>query len=370
MRYSSLLTELKNKLPSTKNILVVLPLEATVDELAAGLALYLSLEQSGKETAIVTENIIKVSHTTLFGVGQISSTLPQVSGGNLTISLENVVASDGTVPALEKLDWYPEGTNLNLVFHVLPGQTFQPARITPKYQGGAFDMIFVVGASSLNELGTLYVNNQQSFSNVMVVNIDNSVVNTQFGQVNVVDPNVASVSEIVFQLLPDLGFPVDADIASNVLAGLYMATNNMTTNMKPDTFIVVGQAMQAGGRMPGVNQPQAAVTAVPEAAVTQNVPVSTPTPPAQTINNTTPLIDSNNLPQWLNFAQPQSSAQVAPSQPSPVTEQFTTPPVVNSNPIPTPEEMPIGEAASSPSSETDNPAPDWLTPKIFKSNLE
>lgn len=384
MKYEVQVAGVRDQLLNAKNVLVALPTNLSVDSLAGGLALYLSLEQAGKKVAIVSDGTITVGNSNLFGIGQITNTLPK-SGGNLTITLENVVAADGTVPALEKLDWYPEGSNLNLVFHVLPGQNFQPSQIIPHYQGGSFDLIFVLGAASLADLGTVYSLNHQAFSGVPMVNIDTSLANTQFAPTNLVDAGASSLSEIMYQVMVDLGLNVDADSSTNLLTGIYDVTHNLTQNVKPDTFIVLGQAMQAGGRVPqapATTQPATVPQPTPTQPVSQPVAAAQPQPAApqptvlpqsqagQTIQGTTPLIDSTNLPQWLNFPASTTNSPAQPTSTQPAQDQFTNPPLVNAIPQLS-EEQPVGEQAVTSSSETDSPSPDWLTPKIFKgSNLE
>ncbi|MBI2334662.1 hypothetical protein HYU96_02575, partial [Candidatus Daviesbacteria bacterium] len=156
MKYDSQITELKNLLPTAKNILIALPVGADTDRLAAALSLFLIFEAQGKQVSVVSEDSMRVAQAHLFGVDHVQKTLPQTEGGNLTLTLEGVASPDGTVPALEKLDWYAENNNLNLVFHVLAGQTFQPAKIVPRYQGSGFDLVFVIGAANLDSLGSLY----------------------------------------------------------------------------------------------------------------------------------------------------------------------------------------------------------------------
>lgn len=354
-KYDQQLGNLKDQIQSSADIAIVLPANANVDKLASGLALALSLEKLGKKVSVITEATIKVSHTNLFGVDKLTSVLPQVSGGDLTITLGGVVAADGTVGALEKLDWYPQGTDLNLVFHVLPGQKFEPTKIEPHHGGSSFNLIFIIGSANLNDLGALYSSNSQVFQGATLVNIDTNLANTQFGKINIVDNTTSSTCEIVYELLPSLGLSIDADIATNILTGIFDATSNLTANVKPDTFMAIGQLMQAGGKVPGVN-PQASVQPNLATQPTQATQVIQPAP--VTIQGSTPLIDSNNLPQWLNF--PTQPTQVPLPVSTPVPTQVIPPSITAS------QELPVGEAVQTTSGETDNPAPDWLTPKIFK----
>lgn len=321
-KYDSQLVELKNLLPTAKNILIALPAGADLDKLAAGLALFLILEAAGKQISIVCDDNIVVGQAHLFAVDHVQKTFSS-EGGNLTLTLEGVAASDNTVPALEKLDWYAENSNLNLVFHVLPGQTFQPAKIIPHYQGSGFNLIFTVGAVNLNALGNIYSANAQAFSGTHIVDIDSQVANTNFGQTNVIDSNACSISEIMANLISDLGYNLDADSASNLLAGIFEATDNLTnTKVTADTYMVVANCLRVGGKKPSGVEPAV-------------------------------------IPQ-------QDLTSLIPKQPAvqPLTE-FTAPPppVVDAgdHSQSSPEERPVQEGVIS-----ETPEPDWLTPKIFK----
>lgn len=336
-KYDAQLAELKNLLPTAKNILITLPSGANIDNLASSLALFLTLEALGKQVSIVSEDAMKVSQAHLFGVDHVQNQISQTEGGNLTLSLEGVAAGDNTVPALEKLDWFAQAGNLNLVFHVLPGQTFQPARIVPKYQGGGFDIIFVIGVANLNSLGNIYAQNQQIFSGTHLVNISQDPSNSSFGQTNVLDNQASSLSEMMLNLLSDLGVGLSADVASNLLAGIFEATENLTNQKaNPDTYMVVAQCLRVGGKKPSVamaaqSQPQAQI---PQYDLSALIPKEEPEAQLQSVAGfTTPTV-----------VQSQPALQPAPAVQTPSAE-----------------ERPLEEGVIS-----ETPEPDWLTPKIFK----
>ncbi len=361
MKYDSQITELKNLLPTAKNILIALPSNPSIDSLASALALFLTLEASGKQVSIVSDETIKVAQAGLFGIDHIQKNVSSTEGGNLTLSLEGVAASDGTVPALEKLDWAAEGNNLNLVFHVLPGQTFQPTRIVPHYQGSGFSLIFVIGALNLNALGNIYSSNPQIFSGTHVVNIDNQVGNTSFGQTNVLDTQSSSLSEIMVNLIADLGYSLDADSASNLLAGIFESTANLSDQrVTADTFMAVANCLRVGGRKPG-----SAVQAQPQPQVENVQPAYDwsalmPASPAPRVDAGAQRGEPKPEPFDSAQGKPVSQPQVEPaSQPDPASSDFAMPNVVENTP--SPEELPSGEGVIS-----ENPEPDWLTPKIFK----
>lgn len=393
-KYDSQLAELKTQLIAGKKVLIACPAQISVDKLASSLALMLSLKNGGFSAEVVTEGVPLVSHSNLYGIGDVKNSIASQTAGNFTITLENVVEGNGQISSLEKLDWYPEGSNLNLVFHVLPGKTFQPTNIAQKFSSSNYDFIFVLGASNLNELGGIYSQNVTQFSTTPVLNIDINPTNSNFGKVNIVETNASSLSEIMVEVISSLGLTLDPDTASNIVAGIYDATTNLTSNVKSETFIALGQAMQAGGKVPQPQtqsqptpaflQPQPAAPNPqpfpPSAPVAQPTPAIQPEEPAQTPQ--APSIQTAFPDQAYDLAKvfgapiPAQSQdtfitpQVAPVEQNQPEEKKEEPkeesPEVGTNQKSL-EERPTGEFAisSSPEAET-NPAPDWLTPKIFK----
>lgn len=350
-KYDAQIAELKNLLPNAKNILITVPAGANIDKLAASLALFLILEQAGKQVSVACDDTTIVAQSHLFGIDHIQKSIPQTEGGNLTLTLEGVASADNNVPALEKLDWYAQGGNLNLVFHVLPGQTFQPAKISPRYQGGGFDTVFVIGAATLNSLGNVYNQNQQVFSGTHLVNISQDPGNAGFGQTNILDTQSSSLSEIMVNLISDLGFNLDKDVASNLLAGIFDATTNLTDQRTAaETYMVVANCLRAGGKKPEVAMgsaqmqqinaqpaPQYDLSAlIPKEATLPQQPASQP-------------VQDGGIQSVGGFTTP---TVVQGTQPNTTSAQTETP---------SPEERPLEEGVIS-----ETPEPDWLTPKIFK----
>ncbi len=336
-KYDLSLTELKNLLSTSKSILIALPANANIDQLASALSLFLTLRAAGKQVSVVCDDNIIVGQSYLFGINHIQKNISITEGGNLTLTLEGVAASNNTVPALEKLDWSAENNNLNLVFHVLPGQTFQPSRIIPKYQGSGFNLIFTIGALNLNALGNIYSQNPQVFSGIHLVNIDSQMGNASFGQTNVLDANTSSNCEIMVNLIADLGLNLDGDSASNLLAGIFDATANLTNEKAgAETFMAVAQCLRVGGKKPGLF-----VSASESTQVQPAFDWSALMPKEQ------PIVQSQSQPEFIVPPVVQSQQTI---QSSPENE-----------PMPSPEERPMGEGVIS-----ETPEPDWLTPKIFK----
>jgi hypothetical protein len=276
----------------------------------------LALQKAGKTVSVVSEGNPLVSHSHLYGIGDVKNSVPTSGEGNFVIKLDGVVDPSGqmnTVPALEKLDWNPEGSALNLVFHVVPGQRFEPTNVSYGHETSGFDLIITVDADSLDELGQIYLKNAALFSKSTVVNIDNDPSNSQFGNINIVDPQASSLSEMTVQILKQLGAEMDSDIASNLVAGIYAATHNLTQNVNPDTFAAVATAMQSGGKLPEggvVNQPTVVHEPVVEAPVVE-----------------TSVVQETNQ---IQFSQPTGNSQQSTATPAPEAQGVEAPVVSQS----------------------------------------
>lgn len=347
MKYNSQLGDLTSKLIPAKNIWILLPSLTTVDKVAASLSLMLALEKQGKQVAIVTEDTLKVSHSNLFGVGNVKNTLPAGGGDNFVLTLSGVVDQNGLIPSLEKLDWYPENGNLNLVFHVVPGQKFVPTNIASGNQGSNVDLIVVLGASSLTELGNVYSQNSAQIHKFPIVNIDNSANNTSFGQYNLVDPSASSLSEMVLNIFPSFNITPDGDIASNLMAGIYDGTANLTQKVTPDTFMALAGVMNAGGKVIQTINPQGTQAGFDLTQMMQSQPQ--PIVPQSVVTEQTS--DNFTTPQVINTQEVSASREETPSGEFAITRGLEGTEFVTGTPA-NPENV--------------NPAPDWLTPKIFK----
>lgn len=89
------------------------------------------------------------------------------------------------------------------------------------------DLVVVLDTGDLARLGDLY--DATRFANTPIVNIDHHQSNTGFGTMNLVDPAAAATCEIVYDLIRALGVPIDAPMATWLLAGLMFDTQCFRT---------------------------------------------------------------------------------------------------------------------------------------------
>jgi len=235
---STLIEKLKNALRDSKSIGVVVGSNPSLDQMAAALSLYLCLEKAGKKTVIAspTNPIVEVS--SLVGIDKVQTNLGETSG-------DLIVTFPYAEGEIEKVSYTLENNLLNIV--VKPGEkglSFDEKDI--KYsRSETVDLLFVIGASKISDLGDLITSDK--LKNTLVVNIDNKAENQGFGDIVIVSDKLSSVSEKIAEILIDLGFSLDQDMAQNLLSGITSATDNFTnTNTSSLAFTTAGILLQKG----------------------------------------------------------------------------------------------------------------------------
>ncbi|MBI3620523.1 hypothetical protein HY214_05285 [Candidatus Roizmanbacteria bacterium] len=228
---------------------IALPVNPSIDAVAAATALYLTLQKAGKSIVLVSENPVTLD---LVGAEKIQSDLV-ASGDNLVISFPY---SDG---AIDKVDYNIVGDRFNLIITPRPGSArLNPKDVTFSYAGGLLDFMLTVDAPTLNSLGVVYTDNQPQFQGRDLINIDRHLTNGMYGTVNFVNKTSSSISELVFNLLTELEAEFDRDIATNLYAGIAAATNNFTSySVNAATFETVAALLRKGAIRKTIKKPGA-----------------------------------------------------------------------------------------------------------------
>jgi nanoRNase/pAp phosphatase (c-di-AMP/oligoRNAs hydrolase) len=264
------LQALKTKLGTAQSVLLTIPENPSQDIVASALAFYLSLKQSGKSISVVSSSSPVVRDSHLVGLDKITS---DVGGANLVITLD--------VPenAIDKVTSNTEGGHLNLIVNPakgIPPLTAQNVKFS--YSGAAADLVIVVGAADLKDVGALAEKEHELFAKERLVNISNQV--GSFGEINITDPS-SSNAELVTALLKELALPLDIDIANNLMRGIEAATDGLSSpNMTADTFEALAILYRAGARRqtPTIPVTQAKIVAdMPIVDHGEPAPAATPT---------------------------------------------------------------------------------------------
>lgn len=246
----------KKAIDNASSIIVALRDNPSQDSVAAALALSLSLTSYGKQVATVASSkpIVRDSH--LVGVDKITS---EVGGNNLVITFN--LPED----AVDKVTSNTEGGHLNLI--IAPKSGNPPIKqndLSFAYSGAMADLVIVVGADNLTDLGSLYEKEIELFENSTLINFGQSRGN--FGKITMADPS-SSNSEFTTAVIQELHLPMTGDIASNLMLGIEDATHGLTSSdMTADTFEAIAVLYRSGAR-------RIAPTNFPQAHVVSDVPL-------------------------------------------------------------------------------------------------
>src|SRR3989344_8470115 len=196
---------------SAKSLLIVTPGSANLDTMAAASGLFVALKQADKNVIMGSTGKPVVEQSQLVGIDQVAQ-----SFGNRNL----VISFDYIQDAIEKVSYNVEGKKFNLVIQPKEGgRSLDPTNVSYAYEGSDAQIIFVVGAKSLAELGNVYLTEKAVFDKAMIVNIDIQPGNSRYGQVNVVDNLNPSVAQLVARLIIDLGLKLSADSSTNLMQG-------------------------------------------------------------------------------------------------------------------------------------------------------
>ena len=229
------------KLKLTKNLIIIAPPKTSGDALGAALALAGVLKKLEKDVLMLSPAMISPRFDFLPGIDQIQTKLNLAK--QLIIDLSTQTAQVAEVSYKKDID------KLSIYIKPKEGQ-FETSDVSVRSTKFPYDLVICVGVAALEHLGEFYSRNAELFFETPVVNIDYRINNENYGQINLVDLNANSVSEIVYDLIVELDEKlIDSDTATNLLAGIIEATNSFQhVRTTPQAFVKASQLISLGGR--------------------------------------------------------------------------------------------------------------------------
>lgn len=205
-----------DRLTRSESIQIIVDSKTGVDGIAAGLALYLSLEKLGKSISIAADSPTVGQAQTLYGVDRIGH-----SNGKKNL----VVVIDNAVKKVEQVSYFLDDNKLKIVVHTLSGASkVDKDEISFEEQVSKPDIIISIGDVPDN-LSTL---DQKNSSSVMHINISRNPMVKNYVQFQLSHQDAASVSEIAVIFFQEMALPLDEDIAYNLYTGISTETNNFS----------------------------------------------------------------------------------------------------------------------------------------------
>lgn len=242
MEFTALLNE-------AKSLLILIPANPSLDSVAAGLSLYLSIREK-KEATIVSSSPMTVEFNRLVGVNKIST---ESGDKNLAIKF---VSYDSN--GIERVSYDIEGNDFKLTVIPKPGMAApKKDQIELFYSGISADTIVLVGGKS--HLDFPQIDSKDSLGAKIVHIGITSFSNEGARDIISFARPASSISEIMASLIKEMGESINPDISTNLLMGIEEGSNSFTApQVTANTFEIIASLMKAGGRRtPRVSQPRA-----------------------------------------------------------------------------------------------------------------
>lgn len=207
-------TELIQK---NKNILIALPQNLNGDSLGSALTLDSILKKLGKKSEIVSQESAPEKFNFLNGVENIKQKISSLR--------DFIISVDTSRQKISRLRYETE-ENILKIFLSTP-ETLEEKNIKLEAGPQKYDCLITLDAPDLESLGRIFEENTELFFHKPILNIDHKAGNENFGAINLIEPTAASCSQIVFELLQNLGLDlIDESEATALLCGLIVKTHS------------------------------------------------------------------------------------------------------------------------------------------------
>lgn len=203
---------MKEYINSAQNILIICQNNAN-DSLATGISLAKYIEKTNSKTPeVVFKGDMSFVDPYLLGLYKVKEVIePRTL--KLAINYKDT--------NIQTLNWHKDDKAGQIVFEILPVEKeFDLNRITHSFSGGEYDLIVTIGVKALADLEDLYEKNKAIFESAKIINIDTSNSNTSFGDLNIIDTKVDSLSGLIFSKFSEWNYIPDKDIVKSLLVGI------------------------------------------------------------------------------------------------------------------------------------------------------
>ena len=224
---------------SASSILILLPTKPYFDQVASGLALYLSLKES-KEVTVMCPSPMLVEFNRLVGVNKIAF---EAGNKNLTIKFSGYPAEN-----VERVSADVEGGKFYLTVIPKPGMTSpRKEEIEFSYSGVSADTIILVGGMDESHFPLL---ENKDIRGAKIVHIGTRALSVlpDKGVMSFARP-ASSVSEIVTSLIKESGLVLDGEVATNLVLGVEEGSNHFASEeVTAETFELFAHLLRSGGK--------------------------------------------------------------------------------------------------------------------------
>lgn len=196
---------------NAKSVAVIPSKIAGLDAYCAGLSIYYMFKNMDKNVFFVYPGKIPEGGENLIGESEITKDIKQRS---------LMVSVDYSGTEASKVNYSIEDDVLYLKISPIPYEYNTDQRIRARVTGFDFELIFVIGAQTIEDLGSTYKNLDTVSKISKLINIDITDRNERFGTINVIDTSYNTISLLLMQKLGFWGLRLDSKSAQALLKGI------------------------------------------------------------------------------------------------------------------------------------------------------
>jgi len=167
-------TQIIQLIQKSAKILILPSTPPDGDSIGAALALFLAMKKIGKEATVVCADPIPEAYQFL--------PTTNVIDNKLVTSNDFIVTLDCSKAKLDTIKTDIEENKVNIIITPKRG-TLGEKEVSFHYGPSKYDLIIVVDAGDLMQLGKLYEDNAGLFTQLPVINIDHHISNNHFGKI-------------------------------------------------------------------------------------------------------------------------------------------------------------------------------------------
>ncbi len=174
---------------------------------------------------------------------------------NIDESIENHLESNNKFTIIintkenkaKELSYEPKESSIEIY---LSGEnrSFEEKDITYIKNSKNYDLIITLGILDIKNLSKIYSENVDLFYNTPIINIDNNISNERFGQMNIIEAQYRTISELIFDIIsqnnPDV---IDIKISNLLLTGIIDKTSGFKfSSISPNIMSTSSMLIEIG----------------------------------------------------------------------------------------------------------------------------
>jgi len=224
---------------SATSILILLPVKPYLDQVAAGLSLYLALREK-KEVSIACPTSMIVEFNRLVGVNKITT---ELGNKNMIVRFAGYNARN-----IERISSEVEGQELYLVVIPNPGaKSPTKENVSISFSGVAADTVILIGGANETHFPQL-VSQDLLGTKLIHIGIRNLALSPEKNVLSFAKP-AASISEIAAGLIEETGIGIDPDMATNLVMGIEEGSRDFKgPDVTAATFEIFASLLKKGGQ--------------------------------------------------------------------------------------------------------------------------